>query len=224
VPCEAFTRMAPHSMDGAKRCTSLVAAPLFWGSDPGARVSRGAGAQTFACRHLRPSSFHSVAFTPRPHHIGGGAALGPVGLPAFMRQTTAVYSKATTHPPYNKSANTEPQLQVAAPPQWLWPGCLQRYMAWAQSEIECATAVSGDSRRFAAAARLHLARRGAMEVAGVRVSWPALRSSRGSAGRLRPKPGPMPERSMLRATSEPRRLCGLHLVRKLSSAGAVPWR
>ena len=28
--------------------------------------------------------------------------------------------------PFNKSANTEPQLQEAASPQWLWLGCLQR--------------------------------------------------------------------------------------------------
>ena len=28
--------------------------------------------------------------------------------------------------PFNMTANTEPQLQEAAAPQLLWPGCLQR--------------------------------------------------------------------------------------------------
>jgi hypothetical protein len=42
-------------------------------------------------------------------------------------EARALVAPEATSP--NKSANTEPQLQEAASPQWLWPGCLQRYAA-----------------------------------------------------------------------------------------------
>jgi hypothetical protein len=40
-----------------------------------------------------------------------------------------------TRSPGNKSANTDPQLQEAAPPQGLWSGYLQRYLATSRMKV-----------------------------------------------------------------------------------------
>jgi len=40
------------------------------------------------------SARHSMAFTPQSHQTGGGAALGRVGFPGFVRQTTSMRAPA----------------------------------------------------------------------------------------------------------------------------------
>jgi len=50
---------------------------------------------------------HAIFITPRPHQFGGGRAFGRVGLPAFVRQTMSMLSKACMCPPHNLSVNTD---------------------------------------------------------------------------------------------------------------------
>ena len=79
--------------------------------------------------HWLSEPFAPAGKVLRAHRRAGGSLAIRLAAAGAMRAFPGPASFAVHHGSYNWSANTEQQLQEAASPQRLLPGCLQRYMA-----------------------------------------------------------------------------------------------
>jgi len=117
MACGGFSRSASLPPSPVQACPFAGGRTAFLGVSPqhsgkSRRRHPGKYPTTSAVRPCR-----SQAFAPRSHQIGGDVALGRVGLPASVRQTTAMSPKVWPVPFHNMSIDTDPNLQEAASPQ-----------------------------------------------------------------------------------------------------------
>ena len=119
----------PTSSPMSFRTVSLAAVHFSGGcGSPSVRCTPAPGPGSCAFHFGVAAPRSKVSLQQSPHYWGGGFSEG------LARRLAWGKLRANTHrpamfSPYNKSANTDPQLQEAASPQGLWSGCLQRYLA-----------------------------------------------------------------------------------------------
>jgi hypothetical protein len=119
----SFTTSGPMSLRGVQ-----LAAVHFSGGceSQSVRCAPAPGPGSCASSWLRPWRLLSPAFRSAVSPILGRLVFGRVGAARGLGANCGNTHRLAMFSPYNKSANTEPQLQEAASPQGLWSGCLQR--------------------------------------------------------------------------------------------------